>query len=154
MFYRTHISVNILHSYICVYVNYIHLSFFLFIWEKIIGCLRWGAAVPYWCWGLHQDAPTHDTLLHWTMVSLPSPATLNYTFLEGKNVPDAGFVMPVWWLWSHKKQSHVPTGPWYPFLLWKVTFWTLGTSEAAWLSFSSLSSLRRQVKEKQNQYIL
>ena len=73
-------------------------SFFLFILEKSIGCLRWGAAVPYWCWGLHRDGPSHYTVLHWTMASLPSPTTPNYTFLEGKNVPDAGFVMPVWQL--------------------------------------------------------
>ena len=116
-------------------------------------CLRWGAAVPSWCWGLHRGGPSHDTWLQWTVVSLPSPVTLNYTFLEGKNTPDVGFVMPVWQPWSHRKQSHVPTGPWCPFLLWKVTFWTLGTSETAWLSFFHCLPWEGRLKKHKMIYI-
>lgn len=36
-----------------------------------------------------------------------SLVTLNYTFLERRNVPGVGFVMPVRWQWGHKKQSHI-----------------------------------------------
>lgn len=56
---------------------------------------------------------------------------------------------------GHRKQSHISAGHWYPFLLWKLTFGTWGTCEAAWSAPLLLfSSLRGQVIESQSKYIL
>lgn len=77
--------------------------------------------------GVSTGWSSHDALLYCTMTSLLAPVTLNYTFLEGRIVPGAGFVRPVRHseVTENKAISQLATGAPFFFFFSKVTFGTL-----------------------------